>query len=111
MRASPDPIRSRIQRDLSLRLCFVPDTFALPPVCNEAEVDCEMSGSRVTNLATSAAEEASERLDEIAEILAAGLMRLRSRQSSAESADFRECSVDCAAGQSGHANVLNGGEV
>jgi hypothetical protein len=50
-----------------------------------------------------------ERLDEIAEILAAGLMRVRARQSTAQSADFRDSSLDCAADQSRHADVLNGG--
>jgi len=48
-------------------------------------------------------------LDEIADILAAGLMRVRTRQSTAQSADFRESSLDCPADQSGHADVLNGG--
>jgi hypothetical protein len=52
---------------------------------------------------------AAERLDEIAEILAAGLTRLCSRQSSQISADLGESSVDCAAHQSGHANVLTNG--
>ena len=52
---------------------------------------------------------AAERLDEIAEILATGLMRLMSRQSSALPADPGESSVDCAAGQSGHGNALDGG--
>jgi hypothetical protein len=51
----------------------------------------------------------AERLDEIAEILAVGLMRLRTRQSSSLSADLGECLVDYPAHQSGHANVLNGG--
>ena len=51
----------------------------------------------------------AERLDEIAEILAAGLMRLRARQSSPQSADFGDSSLDCAADQSGHANVLTDG--
>lgn len=50
-----------------------------------------------------------ERLDEVAEILAAGLMRLMSRQSSCLSADLRESSLDCPGDQSGHANVLKGG--
>ena len=50
-----------------------------------------------------------ERLSEIAEILAAGLTRLRARQSSALPADFGESSLDCAAHQSGHANVLKDG--
>jgi hypothetical protein len=52
---------------------------------------------------------AAERLNEVAEILAVGLMRLRARQSSPQSADFGDSSLDCPAHQSGHANVLNGG--
>jgi hypothetical protein len=51
--------------------------------------------------------DSAERLDEISEILAAGLMRLRVRKSSPLSADCGESSLDCAARQSGHANVLN----
>ncbi len=49
---------------------------------------------------------AEERLAEVAEILAAGLMRLRARQSSHLSADHGESSLDCVAHQSGHANAL-----
>ena len=49
---------------------------------------------------------AAERLAEIAEILAAGLMRLRARQSSPLSPDSGESSLDCVAHQSGHANAL-----
>ena len=49
---------------------------------------------------------AAERLDEIAEILAAGLMRLKSRQSTPLSPDGGESSLDCAGHQSGHADVL-----
>ena len=52
---------------------------------------------------------AAERLDEVAEILAAGLMRARARQSSSQSADFGEGSLDCPAAQSGHAEALKGG--
>lgn len=52
---------------------------------------------------------AAERLAEIAEILAAGLMRLQTRQSSSLSPGSGESSLDCAAHQSGHANVLDGG--
>ena len=52
---------------------------------------------------------AVERLDEIAEILVAGLMRLRARQSSPQSADFGDSLLDCPADQSVHANALNGG--
>jgi hypothetical protein len=48
----------------------------------------------------------AERLAEIAEILAAGLMRLKSRQSTPLSPDGGESSLDCAAHQSGHADVL-----
>jgi hypothetical protein len=54
---------------------------------------------------------ASERLSEIAQILAVGLSRLKARQSSPQSADFGESSLGFAAAQSGHANVLtDGGE-
>jgi len=49
---------------------------------------------------------APERLDEIAEILAAGLMRLRLRQSTPLSPHNGESSLDCPAHQSGHADVL-----
>ena len=44
---------------------------------------------------------ASERLAEIAEILAAGLMRLRARQSSPLSPECGESSLDCPGNQSG----------
>jgi hypothetical protein len=47
---------------------------------------------------------AQERLDEIAEILATGLMRLHARKSSPKSADFGESSVDFSPHQSGHAD-------
>ena len=52
---------------------------------------------------------AAERLDEIGAILAAGLTRLLSLQSSALPADFGESSLHCAAPQSADPNVLNGG--
>jgi hypothetical protein len=51
---------------------------------------------------------AEERLDEVAEILAAGLSRLIAKQSSRISADHGESSLDCAGDQSGHPNALNG---
>jgi hypothetical protein len=47
---------------------------------------------------------APERLAELANILAAGLMRLRARQSTPLSADCGDSSLDCAAQQSGHAD-------
>jgi len=47
-----------------------------------------------------------ERISEIAEILAAGLMRLRARKSSRLSPDCGESSLDCTATQSGHTNAL-----
>jgi hypothetical protein len=47
---------------------------------------------------------APERLAEIAEILAAGLMRLRARQSTHLSPDCGESSLDCPGNQSGHAD-------
>ena len=50
-----------------------------------------------------------KRLSEVAQILAAGLSRLKARQSSALPADFGESSLDCAASQSGPANVLTDG--
>jgi hypothetical protein len=49
---------------------------------------------------------AAERLAEIVEILAAGLTRLRARQSSHLSPDCGESSLDCLGHQSGHANAL-----
>lgn len=45
---------------------------------------------------------ATERLDEIAGILAAGVMRLKARQSRQLSARMRESSVDLTARQSRH---------
>lgn len=47
-----------------------------------------------------------QRLSEIAEILAAGLIRMRARQSTALSADRGESSLDCATDQSSHADRL-----
>jgi hypothetical protein len=52
---------------------------------------------------------ADERIDEIVEILAAGLMRVRARQSSALSPHDGESSLDCIGHQSGHAGVLKSG--
>jgi hypothetical protein len=54
---------------------------------------------------------ATDRLDEIAEILAAGLMRLRARQSSHLCRHCGESSLDCSAHLSGHAEApeANGG--
>lgn len=49
---------------------------------------------------------ARERIAEIAEILALGLMRLRARQSSQLSRLTRESSLDFTAHQSGDANCL-----
>ena len=48
---------------------------------------------------------APERLDEIAQILAKGLMRLRAGQSSPLSPDLGESSLDCADRQSGYADA------
>ena len=45
-----------------------------------------------------------ERLAEIAEILAAGVVRLRARQSTLLLSPPGESSLDCAGDQSGHAN-------
>jgi hypothetical protein len=49
---------------------------------------------------------AAERLDEIAGILASGLMRLRARQSSPLSPHAGESSLDCVGLRSGHADIL-----
>jgi hypothetical protein len=48
--------------------------------------------------------DARERIAEIGEILALGLVRLRARQSSQTLADGGESSLACVAHQSGHAN-------
>ncbi|OAN46093.1 hypothetical protein A6A05_16485 [Magnetospirillum moscoviense] len=50
---------------------------------------------------------AAERLDEIAEILAAGAMRLMARKSTRLSADAGDCSVDFTANQSVHGSDRN----
>lgn len=47
----------------------------------------------------------AERLDEVAAILAAGLMRLRARQSSKKSGNRGESSLDFTPSQRGHATV------
>jgi hypothetical protein len=51
----------------------------------------------------------AERIDEIAEILATGLVRLRSPKSSPFSGYTGESSLDCAAHPSGHADTLSHG--
>jgi hypothetical protein len=51
-----------------------------------------------------------DRLTEIAQILAAGLMRLRNRQSTPLSGDQGEGSLDCHGTQSGHAESKTSGE-
>lgn len=51
----------------------------------------------------------AERLAEVAEILAAGLMRLRARKSTPLSPHSGESSLDCAGHQSGHAHILTDG--
>ena len=53
---------------------------------------------------------AAERLDEIAETLAAGLMRLHERKSSPFSAVTGDSLLDCPPQQSGHANPDTSGE-
>jgi hypothetical protein len=52
---------------------------------------------------------AAERLDEIADILAAGLIRLRAHKSSSLSPDRRESSLDFSPDRSGHVETLTGG--
>jgi hypothetical protein len=58
------------------------------------------------NPITPAALTADERLAEIAEILAAGVTRMRMLKSTRLSADRRESSLDCLALRSGHAGEL-----
>ena len=53
---------------------------------------------------------AAERLAEVAEILATGLMRLHLRKSSSFSSNTGDSSLDCPAHQSGHANPEISGE-
>lgn len=69
-----------------------------------------MANSIFTTSRSDAAERLSpaERLAEIGEILAAGLIRVRTRQSSELSRPSGESYVDFTAHQSGHANVLQG---
>jgi hypothetical protein len=62
--------------------------------------ECPMPGLH-PNQMTSA-----ERLDEVGEILAVGLLRLKANKSSRLSAAGGESSLDCAAHRSGHANAL-----
>jgi hypothetical protein len=52
-----------------------------------------------------------ERLSEVAEILAAGLVRLLARKSSRKSPDIRESSLDFMGHQSGHPNPSTPGEL
>jgi hypothetical protein len=77
-----------------------------PPRWEFPEVDCARTGANALRADTMTA---AERLSEVAQILAAGLSRLRARQSSAQSADFGESSLDCAAAQSGPAHVRTDG--
>ena len=49
-----------------------------------------------------------ERLDEMADILAAGVLRLKKRRSSSNSNDLREVCLDFNANQSMHGQNLNG---
>jgi hypothetical protein len=57
---------------------------------------------QIANLILPGRMSAAERLDEIAHILAAGLIRLRARKSSALSRDRGESSLDFSLCQSGH---------
>jgi hypothetical protein len=59
-----------------------------------------MRDAELTNLSL------PQHLAEIAEILAAGVVRLRARKSSGLSAHCGESSLDFTPGQSGHANGL-----
>jgi hypothetical protein len=59
----------------------------------------------MTNALHPARMSADERLDEIAEILAIGLMRLRARKSSALSRDCGEICLDFSPDQRGHVSA------
>ena len=70
----------------------------------------EVDGARISANALRADRmTTTERLSEVAQILATGLSRLKARQSSLQSADFGESLLDCPGHQSGHANVLTDG--
>lgn len=70
----------------------------------------EQDGARAgTNALRADGMTTAERLSEVSQILAAGLSRLKARQSSPLSADCGEGSLDCPGQRSGHANVLNEG--
>ncbi|MFO1097106.1 MAG: hypothetical protein U1E81_02240 [Xanthobacteraceae bacterium] len=62
---------------------------------------------QIANLILPGRMTAAERLDEIADILAAGLIRLRARKSSSLSSDLRESSLDFSPDQRGHVSVQN----
>ena len=64
-------------------------------------------GSEVTNALHPNRMSAAERLAEVAEILAAGLIRLRARKSSDLSRDDGESSLDFSPDQSGHVSAQN----
>ena len=55
-------------------------------------------------VANTSHENTSERIAEIGEILALGLVRLLARKSSEKTADREGFSLDCAGQQSGHGN-------
>ena len=61
----------------------------------------------MTNPLHSSNMSAAERLTEVASILAAGLVRLRARQSSRLSGDRENSCVDFTANQSGGVSVVN----
>lgn len=55
-------------------------------------------------------EQSADRLAEIAEILAAGLVRLSARKSSAKAGALRESSLDFSPDQSGHPPLMTRGK-
>ena len=65
---------------------------------------------RRINRRSDSSDEGAERLAEIAEILAQGLIRLRARQSTELSADLGESRLDFSPGRSGHGRRTNGRE-
>jgi hypothetical protein len=73
-------------------------TFSLSGVINNHSLGEPMTRGVEPKLLS-----ADERIAEIADILAAGLMRLHARKSSPFSANTGDSSLDCPAHQSGHA--------
>jgi hypothetical protein len=77
-----------------------------PPICASATTRADLPSTQSTSEQRPSrhANDARERIAEIGEILAAGLIRLRTRQSSRMGRGAGESSLEHVASQSGHAN-------